>query len=133
MTDIEDLERRVAALEASQKTEIPALRRDIRRMLNLQDDTLNHLEELNRRVAANELTAAANAKTTEEGFANVQAQIDGLREEVRTQIDGLREEVHARIDSVRGEVKAYVDGLRCDLPGMIAETLREVLAEQRRG
>lgn len=114
MIDVEELERRVAALEASAKTDVPALKRDLRRILSLQDDELDQLEALNRRIAALELAVTANARTAERGFA----------------------ETHARLDRVEADVaqiKVDVSGLRRDLPAIIGDVLREVLKGSREG
>lgn len=119
MATLEDLERRVAALEAGHKTDIQALKRDLRRVLSLQDDMLEQLEELSRRVIANELAATANARATEAGFANVQAQFVN----VHAQIGAL--------DVRLGRVETELSALRRELPSMMAETMREVLREQR--
>lgn len=106
MIDVEELERRVAALEAGAKADVPALKRDLRRILSLQDDALDQIEALNRRVAALELAMTANARTAERGFA---------------------EQAEAT-----ASLKAQLESLRRDLPGLIAETLREVMKESRR-
>jgi polyhydroxyalkanoate synthesis regulator phasin len=110
MADIDELERRVAALEPGMKTDIPAFRRDLRRVLSSQDNLVELVEALNRRVAANELIATANARTTEQGFANMQAQINALDAKVEREI---------------GQVKAEITSLRRDLPGMLVDAIRE--------
>lgn len=116
MTDIVELERRVTALECEMKAE----RRDLLRMLGLQATTLDHLDELNRRVIANELVATANARTTERGFADVNGRLDRVESEV------------GQVKAEVGNIKADVAALRRELPGLIAETMREVLRETRK-
>lgn len=88
--ELKDLQRRVDALETR-------ARRDLTRMLVVQDTTLDQVEEMNRRVAALELVVKAS-------HASQSADIAGL--------------------------KADMAALRRELPGMMADTLREVLAER---
>lgn len=126
MADLETLERRVAALEAGAKTDTQALRADIqalktdmqavrrdeRKNADLLGRVDDKLTELNGRVVANELTATANARTTERGFSEVNERLDGIE---------------ARLDRMETEQA----GRWRELPSMIAETLREVLREKR--
>jgi hypothetical protein len=105
MADIAELEKRVAALEAGAKTDIPALKRDLRRVLSLQDDALEQLEELNRRVAVVELTVKG-----------IDAKVDDLAAAMGREMGVMRQEL--------GEVKADVAALRRDLPGMLVDAIR---------
>jgi predicted nucleic acid-binding Zn-ribbon protein len=101
MATLEELTRRVEALEAKQDRttdDIAAIKRDMRKMALVQDDMLEGVDELRRRVAVVEL------------------EVKGLREELRREV---------------GAVRAEQAALRRDLPGMMAETMREVLREQR--
>jgi hypothetical protein len=128
MADIAELERRVAALEAGAKTDAKALKDDIQAlktdMQAVKRDTRKNAEllgrvedgltALNGRVVANELTATANARTTERGFSEVNERLD---------------EITGRLDRMEAEQSERWR----DLPSMIAETMREVLKEQRGG
>jgi hypothetical protein len=64
------------------------------------------------RVASLEPAVKANAGATGKGSANLQAQIDDLRIDV-------------------SQIKTELASLRKELPGMIAETMREALAGMR--
>jgi hypothetical protein len=133
MADIAELEQRVSAVEADAKRGAKGLRNDVHGLrddvLGLQDDIqglkrdaqevkrdgkqnnilLNAVngraDEIHARVVANELT-------TKQGFVEVNGRLDRMETEI-------------------GAVKADVAALRCDLPTMIAETMREVLKESR--
>lgn len=106
ITTLEELEKRVAALEGSDPT---SLRRAVARIGEILEETRlrvsaveRHLDDMRRHMF--EATAEA-------------ARRHGL--------------LDAKIDSVRTELKGDIAGLRRDLPGIVAETMREVLKEQR--
>jgi chromosome segregation ATPase len=113
MVTLDELERRVTALEDRQDRtadEISAIKRDLRKLALLHGDMLDQVEALNRRMAALELAVAANARTTEAGFANVQAQISAL---------------DAKFEARMGRIEAEQAALRRDLPGMLVAAIRD--------
>lgn len=82
------------------------------------------IADLTRRVAALEAEA--------EGQQRYNARSLGMLTELRDDVAILRS--HAvrlgqRFDALEAKVAAEIGGLRRDLPGMIAETMREVLRE----
>jgi hypothetical protein len=126
MAGLAELEQRVTALEEAQRrdrvahnADMAAVKRDLRTLIDSQDRALAQLEELSRRVVANELTATANARTTERGFAELLARIERL--------EASQAEFRRDLTEMRGEQAEF----RRELPGMIAETMREVLRESR--
>jgi hypothetical protein len=116
-TTLDDLEKRVAALEAAR----PA---DLRRAVTKIGE---HVEETRLRVSAVEVRL--------EGIASALALLTAtqaeMRGELRADIANVRSELKAEIGSVRSELKAEMGSLRRDLPSIVAETMREVLKEQR--
>lgn len=103
---LEDLERRVAALEEAR----PA---DLRRAVAKIGE---HVEETRLRMSA------------------VERQLDEIRRamfEATAEAARRHGQLEAKIDGVRMELKADIAGLRRDLPSIVAETMREVLKERR--
>jgi len=105
------------------------------------------LEEVAARLDAVEARVAALG-TNAEGQDRLNSRLFEMLTEVRDDVATLRrhavatgrkiEELAATQDAMRGEMKvgfarvdADIAGLRRDLPSMIAETMREVLREQR--
>ncbi len=82
------------------------------------------IADLTRRVAALETEA--------QGQQRYNARLPGMLTELRDDVAILRS--HAvglgqRFDALEAKVTAEIGGLRRDLPGIIAETMREVLRE----
>jgi hypothetical protein len=71
-------------------------------------------ESTHSRVVANELTASANARTTERSFANVQEQISALE---------------AKFERRMGRIEAEQAALRRELPGMLVAAIREARSD----
>jgi uncharacterized coiled-coil protein SlyX len=87
-------------------------------------DVAAQIADLTRRVAALETEA--------QGQQRYNARILGMLTELRDDVAILRS--HAvglgqRFDALEAKVSADINGLRRDLPGIIAETMREVLRE----
>jgi hypothetical protein len=119
MSDIAELERRVTALEAGAQTDIQAIKRDLRKLAAAQDYTLEQIEVLNRRVAVFELETKGRFDKVDGRFDKVDGRFD--------KVDGRFDKVEARLDRIEAEQAAF----RRDMPGMIADTMREVLKEGR--
>jgi len=84
------------------------------------------IADLTRRVAALETEA--------QGQQHYNARIPGMLTELRDDVAILRS--HAvglgqRFDALEAKVTAEIGGLRRDLPCIIAETMREVLREEK--
>jgi predicted nuclease with TOPRIM domain len=62
---------------------------------------------------------------TEERFERVDQRFDRL--------EGKVDRLDGRIDGLDRKIDAKVDGLRRDLPGIVGDTMREVLNETRKG
>lgn len=104
MTDIAELERRVSALEASQYDTAQTLRWVVAKLggvAAMQDEHTLQLERIDRRL--------------------------GTIESKSDKMDVRFDNVDSRLDRIEADAK----GLRADFPTMIAETMREVLREQR--
>jgi uncharacterized coiled-coil protein SlyX len=87
-------------------------------------DVAAQIADLTRRVAALEVEA--------QGQQRYNARILGMLTELRDDVAILRS--HAvglgqRFDALEAKVVAEIGGLRRDLPGIVAETMREVLRE----
>jgi hypothetical protein len=127
MADLETLELRVAALELERRVaaledkigdaDVKAIRRDMRRALELTDAALELGEKTHKRVVENELTANANAQAVEKAFAEVNGRLDRMGTEIGS--------VNERL----GRMETAQTALIKNLPTMIAETMREVLKE----
>ncbi len=106
MTDIAELERRVAALEAAQNDTTQTQRwvvAKLGRMSAVQDEHTLHLER-----------------------------IEGDVTEIKQDISELKRDVsELKLDVL--ELKQGMAGLRKDLPAIVSESLREVLKERRDG
>jgi hypothetical protein len=140
MAGLAELEQRVSALEEAQRrdrvvhnADMASVKRDLRTLIENQDHVLAQLDDLTRRVVANELVATANARTTEMGFANLLARIERLEAGQSEQFTG-QSELRAGLDQLsagQDQMRAEQVMFRAELPGMIAETMREVLREAR--
>jgi hypothetical protein len=108
-TTLDDLEKRVAALEGAR----PA---DLRRAVT---KIAEQVEETRLRVSSVEVRL--------EGIATALALLTASQAEMRGE---LRADIRSGADRI-GKLEAEVAGLRRDLPSIVAETMREVLREQR--
>jgi chromosome segregation ATPase len=112
-TTLEELDKRVSALEESRPTD---LRRAVTKIAE-------HVEETRLRMSAVERHLDDIRRHMFEATAE-SARRHGLLEAKINAVD-------TKIDSVRAELKSDIAGLRHDLPSIVAETMREVLKEQR--
>jgi chromosome segregation ATPase len=128
VTNIVELEKRVTALEAEMKV----LRRDTQRLLSLQSAAMEQMVELNRRVAALELSMKVELRALEAKFDNRMDKFEGRMDQFGGRMDKFDNRMD-KFESELGQVKAEQAALRRDLPGIIANTMREVLNERRRG
>jgi hypothetical protein len=110
MTTLEELEKRVAALEDDRS---PGLRRAVVRIGEL-------LEETRLRVSAIEVRL--------EGISTSLALLTANQAQMRGSLEARISAVEVRT----GSLETKIDGLRRDLPGIVADSLREALKEQRR-
>jgi hypothetical protein len=65
---------------------------------------------------------------------NVHKDLLGFEEKAERKLrehDGRFDRLDGKIDALDRKVDAKVDGLRHDLPGIVAETMREVLNERK--
>jgi predicted nucleic acid-binding Zn-ribbon protein len=94
-------------------------------------DVAAQIADLTRRVAALE----AEAQGQQRYSPRILGMLTELRDDVailRSHAVGLGQRfdaLEAKVGSLEAEVSAEIGGLRRDLPGMIAETMREVLRE----
>lgn len=110
---LEELERRVDALEQSRPAD---LRRAVEKLGELLEDTRQRMS-----------TVEIHLEGLRKGFLELTAHQAEMRGELRAEINAVRGEVHA----VRNELKTDIAGLRRDMPGIVAEAMREVLRNNR--
>jgi predicted nuclease with TOPRIM domain len=105
---IADLTRRVAALEAEAEGQQRYNARILRMLTELRDDV-------------------AILRTHAVGLGQRFDALEAKVERLDAKFDGLE----AKAGSLEAKVSAEIGGLRRDLPGIIAETMREVLRERK--
>src|SRR5579859_476437 len=72
-------------------------------------------EQVDRRLGAVEGRLATLEHKMDTGFAQVRAEIDGLRDALHAEIGGVRDTSHSDIISVRGALEAAIAGVRVDM------------------
>jgi|WetSurMetagenome_2_1015567.scaffolds.fasta_scaffold1207221_1 hypothetical protein len=114
MADIAELEKRITALEEQGKANEELKKR----MAFLEQRYADHNTAFGKIVPIIEETRLRTS--------TIELSIDELKEDVAS----VKKDV-ASVNSRVGRVETQLNALRRDLPGMMAETMREVLKEQR--
>ncbi len=114
MSDVQDLERRVSALEAAQNDTTKTLRWVVAKLGGIasqQDEHTLQLERIDSRLGG-----------IDKRLDGVDSRLDGIDK----RLDGMDKRLDS-VDSRLGRVEAGLDGLRRDLPSIVADAMREVL------
>lgn len=117
MTTLDELERRLSALEAREAAELTDLKKRIATLERWKGESFSAFGKLLPIIEETHMRVSTVALAVEE------AKVEIKRIDTRA----------ARIESELGQIKAEQTALRHELPKIIAETMREVLAEQRLG
>ena len=107
MSDVQDLERRVSALEAAQNDTTKTLRWVVAKLGGIASQQDEHTLQLER---------------IDSRLGGIDKRLDGMDK----RFDGVDKRLDS-VDSRLGRVEAGLDGLRRDLPSIVADALREVL------
>ena len=107
MSDVQDLERRVSALEAAQNDTTKTLRWVVAKLGGIASQQDEHTLQLER---------------IDSRLGGIDKRLDGMDK----RFDGVDKRLDG-VDSRLGRVEAGLDGLRRDLPSIVADALREVL------
>ncbi len=71
----------------------------------------------------------ATLKLLPDRVAALEAEVRGLRQEMRAEVQGLRQEVKAEVEGLRQEMRAEVQGLRQEIQAALQELGQEQRAE----
>jgi archaellum component FlaC len=107
MSDVQDLEGRVSALEAAQNDTTKTLRWVVAKLGGIASQQDEHTLQLER---------------IDSRLGGIDKRLDGIDK----RFDGVDKRLDG-VDSRLGRVEAGLDGLRRDLPCIVADALREVL------